>query len=697
MFNDRNGNIWIGTDGAGIGVYSPQKQKFGLVGQIELSESQTIQPFVRCFLQDSQSQLWIGTYNSGLICWKRDSNTFLQLLLGNESGFPSANDIYCLSPYDESHILAGTSSGLWAINLLTHEFFPIEHIIPGSSIQKVTCIVPNGSGGYELLVNNKPFGLLVNNGELSISQSVFPDTSQYDKICTGSDGALCAFSRTGFFTASKGTLKYKGYFYKDQKVKLKVNAVYVAEDSLLWVATNHGLLQMNTTGTVRQVLNESNGFHNHYFYGVLSDNRNNLWISSNRGLSEFNMENGHIINYGMGDGLQSLEFNSGAYYKNTQGEMFFGGVGGFNYFFPDSIHHMFSGPPLYIRNILVNDFLYEADSCWMAKKSLELSYNQNTVTFELETLDFTGEDNNAFKYMLVGHDKDWISTSQISRIRYSKLSPGEYSFEVLNENTYETPDGKPLILKVKIQKPFWMKAWFLAIVTVAIIAIIILMAWYFTSLKMKRQIASLERQNEISQIRSRIASDLHDDVGSGLSRLAMMSDKARLNLPDKEGAGNYLLKLSTESRRMIDQLRVIVWALNPQEDKLDGLIAYLHGHIRDFLEDFPVRGRISITEDIPHVTISPEFKRNVYYAIREAVHNAVKHAEAGDLEIQIIVEDKQLKIVVEDNGRGFDFSLKRKSGNGIPIMEKRITDLNGMINISAHPGKGTCVAFNIPL
>jgi signal transduction histidine kinase len=142
---------------------------------------------------------------------------------------------------------------------------------------------------------------------------------------------------------------------------------------------------------------------------------------------------------------------------------------------------------------------------------------------------------------------------------------------------------------------------------------------------------------------------------------------------------------------------VIVWTLNPQEDKLDGLIAYVHHNLSDYLDNFPVTYKIMVPDSLPAKNVTPEFKRNVYYALREAVHNVIKHSDAHELKVIIEMIGNRLNITVKDNGKGMDLNSDRKFGNGIQFMEKRIKDLGGSVKFSSDSGSGTIVEFDIPV
>lgn len=199
----------------------------------------------------------------------------------------------------------------------------------------------------------------------------------------------------------------------------------------------------------------------------------------------------------------------------------------------------------------------------------------------------------------------------------------------------------------------------------------------------------LDRQLMLERERTRIAEDMHDDVGASLSRISMLSEVARTNLEPNHRSGPFLEQISDTSREVIDEMNQIIWALNPKNDSLDGLLAFIRRFAMEFFESSPVRCSIEIPEKVPDIELSVEVRRNLYLVIREALHNAMKHAGASQVSIVLEIPEKGFAIRIKDNGRGFDADGLQYHGNGLFNMKKRINDIGGKIQVTSAPGKGT--------
>jgi signal transduction histidine kinase len=205
----------------------------------------------------------------------------------------------------------------------------------------------------------------------------------------------------------------------------------------------------------------------------------------------------------------------------------------------------------------------------------------------------------------------------------------------------------------------------------------------------------LDRQLMLERERARISQDMHDDIGAGLTKIAMISEAGG----GEQGtvSGERMLKVATTAREMINRLNVIVWALNPRYDNLDSLVSYARRYFGEYLENFGIRFRMEVPDEIPDIPVTPDFRRNAFYAWQEAIHNAVKHGACSEVKIEVTMNGQTMQVIITDNGKGFDQARSGSGGNGLLNMKKRAEDLGGSFQIQSQAGKGTRVEFWIPV
>jgi len=229
--------------------------------------------------------------------------------------------------------------------------------------------------------------------------------------------------------------------------------------------------------------------------------------------------------------------------------------------------------------------------------------------------------------------------------------------------------------------------------------------------------SDLDRQLMLERERARIAQDMHDDIGAGLTKIAMMSEaaggyqgilrasplgQARNPEPGTLEPWNpgtvereRMQKVATTTRDMINRLNVIVWALNPRYDNLESLVSYARRYFGEYLENFDITFRMEVPDEIPDMPVTPDFRRNAFYAWQEAVHNAIKHGHCSEIRFEVEFVGKILRITITDNGNGFDQARQGSGGNGLLNMKKRAEEMGGTFDIESRPGEGTRVLFTI--
>jgi signal transduction histidine kinase len=231
--------------------------------------------------------------------------------------------------------------------------------------------------------------------------------------------------------------------------------------------------------------------------------------------------------------------------------------------------------------------------------------------------------------------------------------------------------------------------------------------WFFTRQRMRRKVERAERQRDIERERSRIARDIHDDLGAQLTRITMMSESARGDLAHPERAAAGLNKIYDTARELTRSMDEIVWAVNPRHDTLESLATYLEKFAQDWLASAGFRCRLDLPLQFPEWHLTSEVRHNVFLAFKEALHNAVKHSGASEVLIRLAVQEKSFELAVTDNGRGFAVGEKIKNppviqgraaaGNGLENMMRRLAAIGGSCEIQSRPDAGTKVIFSVQL
>ena len=245
---------------------------------------------------------------------------------------------------------------------------------------------------------------------------------------------------------------------------------------------------------------------------------------------------------------------------------------------------------------------------------------------------------------------------------------------------------------------FFVKAGILAIMICYLMAII--QKWYYQEKqiavqKLESALLAEKMLNQLNTERSRIAADMHDDMGAGLSRMRYLSAAIQQKVQDENIHGE-LDKLISSSDELVDRMNEIIWTLNSSDGTLEDTLYYIRSQCSEMLDGAGVEFQFSIPEIIPHYIISSEEKRNLYLVVKEAVHNAIKHANAALIKVDCLLSDR-VEFIVTDDGIGFDTESVLKKGNGLHNYKKRIQQLKGTYQLISSPGSGTQITFSIPL
>jgi ligand-binding sensor domain-containing protein/serine phosphatase RsbU (regulator of sigma subunit) len=487
---DRSGTLWLGTAGGGLNQFTCANEKFNHYHAIPNEPNSLNNNMVRALYQDRSGILWIGTADGGLNRFDREKKQFthyVTILSPTGIALPtsiSSNAIRALREDRQGMLWIGTEdSGLNKFNKKTGTFTLYRHDPndPDSlSSDSVYCIHEDRSG--ILRIGTWGGGLNRFNRETqtftrfqardrdpnspgnNLVYSIIEDHSGVLWIATA--GGLCKFDHKANPPAFKHFRHIPGN--PNSLSNDIVTAIHEDKNHILWIGTiGGGLNRLNPAKETFKHYNETHGLPNNVIYGILEDKKGHLWISTNKGLSRFNPNNEEFRNYDVHDGLQSNEFNGGAYYKNSAGEMFFGGVNGFNAFFPEEIKDNPFIPPIVITGFKISNRTVEIgkkgesplQKSISETQEIELSRDHHFFSFDFAALSYINPHKNRYAYKMEGFDDDWIYSGTRRFAIYTNLSPGKYVFRVKGSNNDGIWNEEGTAVKIIIPPTFWETPW----------------------------------------------------------------------------------------------------------------------------------------------------------------------------------------------------------------------------------------------
>lgn len=496
IHEDRNRVLWIGSRGGGLSTYNPRAERFGHIKQQTANMSHNI---IVSFAEDRAGMLWIGTLGAGLKRFDRQTGQFKQFR-------HHSNDPHSLSHDIVTAILADSRGALWlgtlggGLNRFDAPSGRFEHFVQHRADDRHSADPHSLSHNGILSMTEDSKGILwigTRGGGLNKfdprsgrfehfrHQPSVPGSLAHDVVWTvieDSKGSLWVGTDNGLNRYQPQTKSFKTFRYQPANSRsLSYNIVKtIFEDSggTLWIGTGSGLNRFDASSESFIRYAKKDGLGNEFIYGILEDSHHQLWLSTNHGLSRFDPQSQTFRNYDVNDGLQSNEFNTGAYFKSAAGELFFGGINGFNRFFPETIEDNRQIPKVVLTDFLLNNRSVPIRSLINAQKEkhdkaafaldgtidslqqLTLDHHQNLISFEFAALDFANPMKNRYAYQLQGIDQKWIFTdSKNRRASYTNIAPGDHILRIKASNSdgYWNEQGKSL--NIRILPPPWRSWW----------------------------------------------------------------------------------------------------------------------------------------------------------------------------------------------------------------------------------------------
>jgi signal transduction histidine kinase/ligand-binding sensor domain-containing protein len=691
---DYEGNIWVGTKEAGLvrirrSWFRRYGVSQGIPGEVALS-----------VCEDAHNTIWVGTATGGL-AWKK-GETFIPVQLPstphaaieNVTVFPDAtNGIWIGTRNDSFRYVDGE---------ITRPFPPAQshnrvvNVVMQDSLDRVW--FGNGSGTSYF-----------QNGELNTFGSArgFAERLGVRALAEGPPGTLWLGTGLGDvwqFANDKPIRHHPPPGWPDARV----SALLPDTDGSVWVGTLGGGLMRFQNGAFTRITTKQ-GLPDNSITQLLADEDGNLWGGTYAGI--FRAAKGDLKKlaagavheiawsvFGRFEGLPA-QANSGWYqpscWRSRDGQLWFTTVKGLVAVNPRQVAINRHPPPVVIEEVRVDGEPCALETGSDAKeKSLRIPPGRHYVDFRFTGIDFIAPDKLRFKWRLEGVEKQWHESVNQRSIGYGPLLPGKYSFSVLAANSDGVWNESGAHVALIVPPFFWETWWFKSALLAAAGAGLTLAVTLTLRRRHNMVLERLERRNEMERERARIAQDLHDDLGTSLTQIGLLSTLLTHKNTSPARMESLTQQIRSTSRTMVTELNEIVWAVNPKNDSLNELVGYLGNFAEAFFRLGAIRCHLDIPSDLPEYPLAAEVRHGIFLAFKEAINNVAKHSRAKVVLVKIHCEGDLLHLAIEDDGIGFD-PAKESAGNGLANMKNRLKKMGGSCDIRSIPGGATTVLFQL--
>lgn len=688
-------NLWIGTEGGGLNFYNSQTGKFSYYSKNQSNPNSLSSNNVKSLIKDHAGNLWIGTHDGGLnfLNPKQSPFIFKKYLINsdNKQGL-SNNRVISLLEDSNYNIWIGTSGGgLNIFNTGSKSFMLIK-----DSLQIVGGII------------------------YSISKYYHPN-----ELLIGGENGL---AKINIDTKKWTLLNYNGQ-NKINPITRAVLCTFIDKDYNIWIGTEgDGLYCYNEKSNKFTKYGVSQGLPNDVVYGILPDNNGNIWLSTNFGLSRLNLRTRQFKNFSESDGLQSNEFNYGAYLKNSKGELLFGGTNGFNRFNPNEIKENKFIPPIAITELTVNNkpFLILSE----LTKSIDLKHNQNDFNFDFVALNFSQPDKNLYAYKLENFDSNWNYVGNKTSATYTNINEGKYTFKVKASNSDGLWNEKEVSIELNILPAPW-KTWWAYLIYLALIAAFIYYAWKYSLQRirerneLKQERLEKEQIEEVNKLKLQLFTNISHDFRTPLTLIMGPLEQLIKVKEDDKGKQELHSTMYRNAKVLMELINQLLDFRKSESGKLKVLAS--NYDLVAFSEEIKLAfDQLARDKEIAFTLSSSQSIVNVWFdkiMIKKVLYNLLSNAfkftpKNGKIEIKIEVFSDSKKgkdggfvnLVVSDSGEGipeenigyvFDryYQFGKHFGTGIGLtLAKSLVELHkGTLNVISSVTEGTSFTVKLPL
>jgi signal transduction histidine kinase len=477
-------------------------------------------------------------------------------------------------------------------------------------------------------------------------------------------------------------------------------------DGSVWVGTMGGGLLRWRDGQLKRCTS-ADGLPSDTISQLLEDDFGNLWAGSRAGIFSVNRaalnaffdgkaESIFCRSFGVSDGLPTLECSGGfqpACWRGQDGRLWFATVKGAVSVQPGDLPANRLPPDVVIEGVRVDGVAQAIDR---QTHALTLSPGRHYVEFRFTGISLTAPESVRFQWRLAGLASKWVDGGGQRSVSYSFLPPGDYRFDVRACNSDGVWNETGASLNLTVRPHFWETGWFKFGSGAGGLMCFLGAGLLIQRRRYRTRMLAIERQHALERERTRIARDIHDQVGANLTKIGIQTDQLGRQPGMPAEAQPLVQGVAETTREMLQSMDEIVWAINPRNDTLKRAVNYLIHYTRDFLRPAGIAYHLDLPVDLPVLPLSTQVRHNLFMAFKEALNNAVKHGRPRSIRLVLALQPHELKLAVEDDGAGFTPTPSRDGADGLDNMRQRLKSLGGQCLIESAPGRGTRVTFQLP-
>jgi ligand-binding sensor domain-containing protein/signal transduction histidine kinase len=713
LCEDREGNLWLGTHGDGL-----VRLQLRNVHVLDAGTGLPNRPAV-CLAFGSQGDAWIGFERGGL--YHGTAESFERIKGDSGPELQNLVSSICAAP-DSGLWLASPGEGLYRITKDRTMHYTtadglLDNCVLSLALDSQGALWVGTLGGLNRISN----GVVASYG----NSAGLPESPATAVLAAHSRGVWIGFESGEVFRGGDGPFQpVAGPAVSAGKA---IRALHEDRAGRLWVGSAGGRLACVADGRLL-TWNLDPASPDKSILGILGTDDGDLWFGTDRSIycvaqREINawLSESGSLRPQLAFKADSVSGTATAYgwpraLKSPDGKLWFGTDGGAVTLDVRGPVADLTPPPVLIEGISVNGQpLARREAAASSANTnghspqVRLSSHLRSLEIQFTALNFSNPEKVRFRHRLDGFDPDWVVDSGSGRsVHYGRLPYGAYTFRVQSGSADQAWYENGASFSFLIPAPVWRTPWALAAYSLTVVMLATGMVRMISVRRFRRRLEALALQQAMERERMRIAQDMHDEIGSKLTKISFMSERAKSELEGQSPVARKLDSIASTSRDLLQTLDEIVWAVNPHNDTLEHLADYLGQYATEYLQNTAVECELHIPRDLPNHALSAEIRHNLFLAFEESLNNALKHGRASRVRVDMLAEPSRFEIRIKDNGRGFDvgalFPAPQGGGpapgrdrNGLRNLRQRLALAGGHCGIESRPGEGTTVILSIPL